>query len=102
MNLHRRDNEGELYSHERDSEIPSWLNWSFIAINRVGFPIVAFFLMCYYANVSQRKLSEALDRQSASLEALIITVNANHSESKGWNNQISEQMRDIRLRMKLP
>lgn len=96
---HRNSEEGEFEHHRENDLIPNWLNWSFVAINRVGFPIVAFFLMCYYANVSQHKLSEALDRQASSLEALIITVNGNHAESKEWKNHISEQIQDIRIRL---
>lgn len=95
MTDHRRDSDLEEYEHRReDDEIPHWLKWIFIAINRVGFPIVAFFFMWYISTVSLKKFSDALDRQSLSLEALIITVNSNHQESKEWRNQM---LMDVRL-----
>lgn len=97
---HRRDSEMEEYRHQReDDNIPSWLKWTFIAINRVGFPIVAFFCILYMVIYSQKRLSESLERQSLSLEALILTVNANHSEGKLWRDQILEDMRDLKRRL---
>lgn len=41
---------------EGDDNIPSWLRWLFISINRVGFPIVAFVLMWWMAQVSISKV----------------------------------------------
>lgn len=88
-----------IHEHSRESDedddIPRWLRWTFIAINRVGFPIVAFFFMWYFATVSMKKLSDNMDRQSTSLEALIITINANHADGKEWHTRIYEKMNDL-------
>jgi len=43
-----------------DNEIPKWLKWSFIAINRVGFPVVAFALMWYMCEVSVKANTGAI------------------------------------------
>ena len=44
-------------------DIPRWLRWTFVAINRVGFPIVAFILMWYMCEISISKV--------------VVSVNAN-------------------------
>lgn len=92
---HHRDSEMESFEHDRSGEIPRWLGWTLTSINRVGFPIVAFFFMWYFATVSMKKFSDAMDRQETSIEALIITVNANHAEGKEWRNQMLENFRDM-------
>lgn len=85
--------------YDEDQDIPRWLKWTFTAINRVGFPVVAFFFMWYLSTVSLKKFSDALERQSLSLEALIITVNGNHAESKEWRSRMSSDMKDIERRL---
>jgi|HubBroStandDraft_5_1064220.scaffolds.fasta_scaffold106267_2 hypothetical protein len=82
-------------SYDEDQEIPRWLRWTFVAINRVGFPIVAFFFMWYMTTVSLSKMTQAIDKQSISLEALIITVNANHEDGKLWRQQMLQNLHDL-------
>lgn len=98
--IHRRDDQEESFEHLRSNDVPNWLKWSLVAIKEVGFPVVAFFCLLIYLGNSQKKLGDALDRQATSVEALIITVNSNHSEGKEWRNQMIAEMRDIRARLK--
>lgn len=100
MSIHQRKDDVEIYEHDRDDIIPKWLHWLFIAINRVGFPIVAFFCIWHYSTVSQNKLSDAMERQSISLETLVIKLDGYHSESKEWRTQMSAELREIRSRVK--
>lgn len=86
-------------TYDEDQDIPRWLRWTFIAINRVGFPIVAFFFMWYLSTVSLKKFSDALERQSLSLESLILTVNSNHAESKEWRSTMLGSIHDIERRL---
>lgn len=83
-------------SRDDDKDIPSWLRWSFISINRVGFPIVVSVALFWYLGTTQKKLASSLDRQALSLEALTMTINVNHAEGKEWRNQILEDMHEIR------
>lgn len=97
MTPHRRDNEEDIFNHSRDSDsIPRWLHWTLVSINRCGFPIVAFFFMWYFATVSLKHITENMGRQSLSLEALIVTINSNHVESKEWRSQVMENIRELR------
>lgn len=88
----------ETFEHERSEDIPRWLKWTFIAINRVGFPVVAFFFMWYLTSVSLTNMTTAINKQSLSLEALIVTVNANHENAKLWREQIGQSLRDLHPR----
>ena len=104
---HRRDDEGESYEHLRADDMPGWVKWTIYAIEKVGVTAVVTFALLYMMFVTMEKstgainnLNLAMDRQSASLEALIITVNGNHAEGKSWRDEIKEQMRDIRMRLK--
>lgn len=47
--------------YDEDKEIPVWLRWTFVTINRVGFPIVAFLLMFWMC-------TEAITKVTASVE----------------------------------
>lgn len=95
---HRRISDIENYEHEREEEIPRWLKWTFIAINRVGFPVVAFFFMWYLTSVSLTNMTTAINKQSLSLEALIVTVNSNHENSKIWRDQMLQNLHDLNSR----
>jgi|HubBroStandDraft_6_1064221.scaffolds.fasta_scaffold429897_2 hypothetical protein len=98
---HRRFNDETVFHHEReDYEIPLWLKWTFIAINRVGFPVVAFFFMWYLTSVSLKNMTQAIDKQSLSLETLVLTVNANHEDGKQWRVQMLQDIRDLRNTIK--
>lgn len=97
MRQHVRESDDMPYVHEReDGEIPSWLKWTFVAINRVGFPVVAFFFMWYITSVSLKSMTQAIDKQSLSLETLVLTVNSNHEDSKLWRTQMLSDIRDLR------
>lgn len=86
-------------NRDEDTDIPSWLRWTFISINRVGFPVVAFFFMWYMSTVSLRKITDTMEKQSLSLEALIVTVNGNHVESKEWRDRVLEDIRRIQEKL---
>lgn len=93
-------NEERRRSYDENEDIPRWLRWTFIAINRVGFPVVAFFFMWYISSVSMRSMTTAIGRQSLDLETLIVTVNANHSEGREWRNQLLVDIRELRSQLK--
>jgi hypothetical protein len=48
-------------SELEDDDIPNWLKWTFITINRVGFPIVAFLLMYWMYRDGQMRLTAAVE-----------------------------------------
>lgn len=107
MSEHRRTNDQEDFSHLRSDDVPAWIKWAIYAIEKVGVTAVVTFCLLYMMFVTMGRsttainnLSLAMDRQSASLEALIITVNANHAEGKNWREDIKDQIHDIRLRLK--
>ena len=50
--------------YDEDKEIPVWLRWAFVTINRVGFPIVAFVMMWYLCNVSITKVTNSLEQNT--------------------------------------
>jgi len=50
--------------YDDDQDIPRWLKWVFVTINRVGFPIVAFILMWYMSQVSITKVISSLDQNT--------------------------------------
>lgn len=101
---HKRDLDPPIYvEHQRDEEtfqVPRWLEWTFISINRVGFPVVAFFFMWYISSVSLKSMTTALEKQSLDLETLILTVNANHSEGKQWREQMLVDIREVRNKLR--
>jgi len=53
--------------YDEDQDIPRWLKWIFITINRVGFPIVAFVLMWYMSQVSITKVIASVDQNTVVL-----------------------------------
>jgi len=83
-------------NYDEDLEIPRWLKWVFVSINRVGFPVVAFFCIWYLVTVSLKEMTNSLNRQSISLEALIVTVNANHSDSREWRDKMLADIERLR------
>jgi hypothetical protein len=54
----RKEDEGE------DVNIPTWLRYSFITINRIGFPIVAFLMMWYVCQVSIGKVVASVEQNT--------------------------------------
>lgn len=106
MQEHQRSDDPEPYAHGRendDSEIPRWLKWSFVAINRVGFPIVVFFFMWFKETVQTRTMTEgmhdmtvAINKQSLYLEELIVTINSNHADGATWRKDMVDSIRDVR------
>lgn len=88
---HRRDDEESSYEHERRNDMPSWLRWGLESIKQVGFPAVMCLLIWWKSETTQKQLINSLDNQSESLKALVMTVNANHSESKErWEHFLAE------------
>lgn len=79
-------------SRDDDNDIPPWLRWTFVAINRVGFPVVASIFMGYLC-IQETK---AINRMALSVEALEIKIDANHSEGKEWRVQMLNEIRDSR------
>jgi hypothetical protein len=57
-------NEEHRRSYDADVEIPRWLKWTFSAIDRVGFPIVAFGLMWWMASNSMNKIVVAVEQNT--------------------------------------
>jgi len=56
---------GDRKEDEDDEKfIPTWLRWTFITINRVGFPIVAFLMMWYLCQVSIAKVITSVDQNT--------------------------------------
>lgn len=52
------------------SDMPKYLRWGMVFIDRVGFPIVAFLLMCYMCFVSLKNLNDVLTQNTGVLSAL--------------------------------
>ena len=50
--------------YDEDKEIPPWLKWAFITINRVGFPIVAFLMMWKLCTDSISKVNISLQQNT--------------------------------------
>lgn len=61
---------------EFNGEIPLKLKWALIAINRVGFPILAFLIMTYLCYVSLNRNTEAISKLTAVVERLADRVDA--------------------------
>lgn len=57
-----------------EDNIPSWLKWIFITINRVGFPIVAFILMWYMCQISITKVITSVDQNTVVLSVVKDTL----------------------------
>lgn len=53
--------------YEDEQNIPLWLKWVFVSINRVGFPIVAFILMWYMCQISIAKVIAAVEQNTVVL-----------------------------------
>lgn len=91
QHIHRRDDEPESYEHLRANDMPAWLRWGLEAIKQVGFPAVMCLLIWWKSETTQKQLSKSLDVQSAALQDLVKTVNANHAESKDrWDHYLAE------------
>lgn len=100
---HHRDSEDESYSHGRKDDLagaPSWARLMVYSVKTLGIAAVICLGQFYFMNVTLDKFSKALERQSLSLEAVVITINANHEEGKEWRKQMLTDMRDIRSRLR--
>lgn len=104
---HHRDNEENEYQHTRYDDAPAWIRWMVYAIEKVGITAVTVFCLLYLMFVSLNQLKIAVTqqtnasmRETASLEALIITITGFHSENKAWRDNMSEMLKDIRMRLK--
>lgn len=88
-----------IATREDDRDIPNWLRWAFISINRVGFPILVSLLLFWYLVTSQKNLADSLNKNSLILESAVLTMNVNHAEGKEWRNQMMENIRELRTRI---
>jgi hypothetical protein len=74
-------------SHEKlvslddtNGEIPPWLKWTLTAINRVGFPVVAFGAMTYLCFVTLKEQSKSINQLNETLIKMTASLD-NNSES---------------------
>lgn len=96
---HRRINEDDNYLHEReDDPIPRWLKWTLSAINRCGFPIMAFIGMWYFAVVSLDRINRSIMMQTSMLQTLISTMNERHEEAQNDRRRIIAEIEDLERR----
>lgn len=64
-------NEHHRYEDEiTKSDMPKQLRWVMIFVDRVGFPVVAFILMCYICFVTLGKNTDVLTQNTQVLVAL--------------------------------
>jgi hypothetical protein len=66
------DERRRIYDEDRD--IPTWLKWTFAAINRIGFPIVAFLLMWKLCTDSIAKIDGSLQQNTVVLMEVRDTI----------------------------
>lgn len=104
---HRRDSEEREFEHSRYDDVPAWVKYTIYAVEKVGIAGATAFCLLYMMFVTMNKLTVAVTsqttasmRETASLEALIITITGYHSENKAWRDNVSEMLKDIRLRSK--
>lgn len=100
---HHRDNERDSYSHGRKDDlydVPTWIRLVIYSVKTLGIAAVICVGQFYFMNVTLEHFSKALERQSLSLEAVVITINNNHEEGKEWRKQMLADMRDIRTRLR--
>ena len=68
-------------SHEKEFEsngdMPKSLKWALTAINRVGFPVVAFGAMTYLCFVTLSKQTESIGRLNETLIKMTASVDNN-------------------------
>ena len=72
--------------HDEDQDIPVWLRWTFVTINRVGFPIVAFLLMWYMAQVSITKVVVAVDQNTVVLSEVKAALGRVETHGPEWRD----------------
>ena len=61
-------------SEMNDEEIPKLLKWTFITINRIGFPIVAFLLMWWMCQGAIEKVNAAIQANTIVLQEVRDTL----------------------------
>lgn len=93
---HRRDDEDRSFQHERMERIPEWVRSIVYAVKEIGIPACVIGALFFYNHTTGNKLADALDRQANTLEALVITVNSNHSEAKEWREHFMAEFRGSR------
>jgi hypothetical protein len=62
--------------NEFNGDIPLKLKWTLTAINRVGFPILAFLIMTYLCYVSLNRNTDAIAKLTAVVERLADRIDA--------------------------
>jgi hypothetical protein len=62
-------------TYDEDKDIPVWLKWTFTAINRIGFPIVAFILMWYMCEISIARVVGTVEQNTVVLLKVSDTLN---------------------------
>lgn len=107
---HHRDSEHDAYGHIRSDDIsdsPAFVRWILYAIRSIGFPSVLVLILLGGGFLGLKKFSEimmtldgSMNRQSLSLEALIITINGNHAEGLEWRREMMVDIRELKARLK--
>lgn len=67
-----------MAEHTRQSDLqadmPKFLRWAMVFIDRLGFPIFAFLLMCYIVFVGMKNITESLTQNTQVLAALVTKI----------------------------
>ena len=74
--MNHLDRDG-LSDQQKFGDIPSWMRFLMIFIDRVGFPILAFLLMSYMSFVSIARVTDALLKNTELLVSLKASVDTN-------------------------
>lgn len=87
-------------AYDEDIGIPRQLKWVLVSIKEIGLPAVFALLMFWFATVSLKTMTIAIQKQSLDLETLIVTINSNHNDSKQWRDQLLADIRDLRAHLR--
>lgn len=100
---HRRDSEEVRFRHRRDSDLydaPRWIRWAVYAVKTLGVSTVMCFLLMYFINSSLKEVTRTMERQSMSLESMIVTINNNHMDAKEYRDRVLMGIKEIQARLR--
>lgn len=103
MTEHRRDSEEAQYRHRRATDLddaPRLVRWVIYAVRTLGVSTVMCFLLMYFINSSLKEVTKSMERQSVSLEALIMTINNFHQDAKEHRDRVLTGIKEIQAKLR--
>jgi hypothetical protein len=87
------------HDEEINGNIPKWLKWTLVAIDRVGFPIIAFIMMFYMAITGVHEMTTAIADNSRTTSTALAENTKSLVEFKAqalsFQTQVMEEHRKI-------